>query len=255
QIFAREIREKLADDDRLLVIGGDGTLSNVLQVTSDVTIGYIPAGTGNDFARGINLSADPLEALARFEVSNGTTLHIIRYRINQQEKLALNNVGIGLDAEIVATNNQSKSKKQLNRLHLGKFSYILTLFKLLFQKNAFPVKISTDDYTMKVENAFLLTVTNHPFFGGGIPIWPDASVHSDKIDVILIKRYSIIKLLYLLVLIVTKKQMSHPDIVHLKTSYLLIKLLHPEYLQADGEHAPPKNYELEFQTTKHQFWV
>lgn len=255
RIIAEKIIQTMVKADRILVIGGDGTLSNVLQGVGDVAVGYIPTGSGNDFARGVQIPLDPLAALKKFETSEGIKLNIITYKINNQAHVALNNVGVGLDAAVVAKTNQSKSKKILNRLHLGNLSYIVILFRLLFQQKPFPVEISTDDYFLQVNNAFLLTVTNHPYFGGGIPLWPDADIHSNQIDVVLIKRYNIFKLLYLLILIVTRRQMNHSDITHLKTDSLKIKILNPEYLQADGEDAPQQPYEIQFSTHQHYFWL
>lgn len=253
--IAKHIVSIMAESDRILVIGGDGTLSNVLQGVGEVAVGYIATGTGNDFAKGVHLTLEPLAALKQFELSKGKKLNVISYKINNKAHLALNNVGVGLDAAVVAKTNQSKSKKILNRLHLGNLSYIVILFRLLFQQQPFPVEITTDDYFLRVDNAFLLTITNHPYFGGGIPLWPDADIYSNKIDIVLIKRYNIFKLLYLLILIVTRRQMNHSDIIHLKTDHLRIKILNPEYLQADGEDAPQKPYEIQFSTQEHNFWL
>ncbi|MBS7577867.1 MULTISPECIES: YegS/Rv2252/BmrU family lipid kinase [unclassified Enterococcus] len=253
--IAEKIIKHMAKIDRILVIGGDGTLSNVLQAVGETPVGYIATGTGNDFARGICLPLEPIAALKQFQESKGQKLNVINYRINNKSYLALNNVGVGLDAAIVAKTNQSKSKKILNRLHLGNLSYIVILFRLLFQQKPFPVEITTADYFLKVNNAFLLTVTNHPYFGGGIPLWPDADIYSNQIDVVLIKRYNLFKLLYLLILIVTRRQMNHSDIIHLKTDSLNIKILNPEFLQADGEDAPQRPYEIHFSTQQHHFWL
>lgn len=253
--IAEQVVETMENTDRILVIGGDGTLSNVLQGIGEVAVGYIATGTGNDFARGVQLPLEPLAALKQFELSEGKKLNIISYKINNQAHLALNNVGIGLDAAVVAKTNQSKSKKILNRLHLGSLSYITILFRLLFQQQPFPVEITTDDYFLRVDNAFLLTITNHPYFGGGIPLWPDADIYNNKIDVVLIKRYNILKLIYLLILIVTRRQMNHSDIIHLNTDNLSVKILNPEYLQADGEDAPQRPYEIQFSTQQHLFWL
>ena len=53
-------------DDVLLAIGGDGTANEAVDgITSlsDVKFGYIPTGSGNDFARGAGIPSDPLQAL------------------------------------------------------------------------------------------------------------------------------------------------------------------------------------------------
>lgn len=253
--YAKKIMTSLKPNERILVIGGDGTLSNVLQVVKKTPIGYIPTGTGNDFARGSGVSESPLEALAHFEKSQGKKINVIQYQINGDNCLAINNVGIGIDAAVVAMTNQSETKKWLNRFKLGKMSYILILLKLLFTKKAFSAEIKTENSHYKIDNIFLLTVTNHPYFGGGIPIWPEATIEDRDVDVVLIKRHNIIKLIYLLLLIVTKKQAKHPNIMHIKTNSLTIKTFNPEYVQADGEDLPKQLYDIKFSTKEHLFWL
>lgn len=66
QTLADRIASKNREDIIIVVVGGDGTLHEVLNgVIShpNVTLGFIPGGSGNDFSRGFHIPTDPVEAL------------------------------------------------------------------------------------------------------------------------------------------------------------------------------------------------
>ena len=62
----RAAAERAADFDRIVCIGGDGTLNEVIaglhEVGQQTPIGYIPAGSTNDFANSLGLPKDLLDA-------------------------------------------------------------------------------------------------------------------------------------------------------------------------------------------------
>ena len=66
--IASEITED-GQEHMFVVLGGDGTLNEVLsgiKSLEKVTLGYIPIGSSNDFARGTGIPGDPFEALCRY---------------------------------------------------------------------------------------------------------------------------------------------------------------------------------------------
>ena len=79
--LAQELAHYLTSTTILVVVGGDGTLHETLNglhhADVQATIGYIPCGSGNDFARGANIPADPLAALQKITTATDpTTLDI-----------------------------------------------------------------------------------------------------------------------------------------------------------------------------------
>jgi len=98
---ASVVREKMRAGRRLFVAaGGDGTISTVIQplVNTDSTLGVIPLGTYNHFARDLGISLDWREALDT--ALTGTTRQIDAARVN--DRFFINNVSIGLYPELVA---------------------------------------------------------------------------------------------------------------------------------------------------------
>ena len=95
------VRERMTEGRRLFIAaGGDGTISSVVQplVNSDATLGVIPFGTYNHFARDLGLPLGWREALD--VACTGTTRQIDAARVN--ERFFVNNISIGLYPELVA---------------------------------------------------------------------------------------------------------------------------------------------------------
>ena len=72
--LARQIAPQ-AVGHTLVVIGGDGTINEVLNglpLDCSITLSYIPVGSGNDFARGMHLPVQSDSALKRILSSEGT---------------------------------------------------------------------------------------------------------------------------------------------------------------------------------------
>ena len=98
---SKVIRERLARGIRLFVAaGGDGTINHIVQplVNTDATLGVIPAGTYNHFARDLSIPLDSKEALE--VILSGDTRQVDVGRVN--ERYFVNNLSLGLSPEMVA---------------------------------------------------------------------------------------------------------------------------------------------------------
>ena len=98
---AQTIRERMARGVRLFVAaGGDGTITNLVQplANTQATLGVIPFGTYNHFAKDLEIPLDWREALG--VVLNGETRQVDIARVN--DRFFVNNVSLGLYPELVA---------------------------------------------------------------------------------------------------------------------------------------------------------
>ncbi|QNQ80591.1 diacylglycerol/lipid kinase family protein [Lactobacillus sp. PV034] len=253
---ARQLANELQNDPNtyLIVIGGDGTLNQVLNgiKQSDfpsTPLAYLPSGTGDDFARALNLQSSP-EALINKLCTNPEVTEIdcgYYFNVNNQhEGYFINNLGIGLDAYVVAETNNSNSKKRW-----GHFSYGLNVFKAVLNQPGFPVTIKVNDEVHSFNNAYLVTTTNHPFFGGGVPILPKASPTNHLLDVVIVEKPSLLKFIYLFSkMIITKKQIKDPNFHYYGAKELEVSTKDLEYGQLDGEELGSKNFDLLFHIDK-----
>ncbi|MGX7243525.1 diacylglycerol/lipid kinase family protein [Enterococcus quebecensis] len=253
--------EEIESFPLLVVLGGDGTLHSVLNALksfdSKIPIGYIPCGSGNDFARGVGIPRQAEKAFFQLlKAQSPKEIHVITYdeSIQDERGLAVNNIGIGLDASIVNAANTSASKHALNKFNMGSLSYIFSILKVLFTQKGFPILVEMNGKKLEFDRAFLCTVTNHPYFGGGVPIAPVADPHKPVLDFVLVERVSLFKIFWLIILLMQKKQMNSKYFHHFQSSKFRIVSTVPQYIHADGEILGKRSTDISFGTETRLFW-
>ncbi len=188
----------------LSVLGGDGTLNEVINGLaqmdfSHITLGYIPTGSGNDFARALNLSCDVEQCIdAILSPSQCTAVDIGLARTQDNSRYFLVSSGIGYDADICRNVMISPLKKAMNKIHLGKLTYVLIALKLLIQYKASPVSVCIDKKkTTSLSKFFFVTGMNMPYEGGGVKFCPEANFQDNLLDICMIGNLSKLKILAL----------------------------------------------------------
>lgn len=189
--IAREISSLDENDIRIVVVGGDGTINEVLNGITDfskVKLGLIPTGSGNDFTRGLGLPRhNPKKALEivlgsagdkKIDLGKSTVLSTSDSRIFGISS------GFGLDAIVGTGINESKIKKILNWIHLGKLSYVLLTVQTLFTMRTYDVSLSFDgEEPLNFRKLIFLAAMNFKAEGGGVPMTPRASGEDGELSV------------------------------------------------------------------------
>jgi YegS/Rv2252/BmrU family lipid kinase len=222
------------DDDRLIVLGGDGTISLVVdQLPNDMPFSYIPAGSGNDFARALEIPRDPIAAFQAIENGEVHDINILRYQSETLNGYALNNIGIGLDGAIIKATSNSRLKRVMNKLKLGQLSYLLSALHVLFTKKSFKVSANDEHF----DNALIFTIAKHPYFGGGIPIAPDASSFDDSAHLVVIDRVFLPKLFSLIPSLIKGQHLDKDVTTYVDNKTFTITPESDQPVQVDGEVA------------------
>lgn len=200
-----EIVSKLtstSEDTYLVVIGGDGSLNEAVNgiVSFEHTyFGFIPCGSGNDYARSLSLPSnlyDLLNIIFKGEVRRTCdigeiTLHNYTDAFRTIPSLKENkfirrfnvSAGIGFDAEICQKVHVSKVKPFLNKIHLGKLAYIIEAIRVIFTTKMVPVKITLDNKTKSYDKCLFAAMMNEPYEGGGFKFCPKASGEDHVLDI------------------------------------------------------------------------
>lgn len=132
--LAIQILEATNEPLTIIAVGGDGTIHEVMNGACAYRhglIGFIPAGSGNDFSRGFSVPKEPLNALKTMlrlleQYKRDELIRYIdsgKYIIGENRGIFVNNMGCGFDASVALKANKSAIKKVLNRLSLGKLVY------------------------------------------------------------------------------------------------------------------------------------
>ena len=123
------VRQITSDHERhnIIVLGGDGTVNEVINgidCLANVTLGYIPIGSSNDFARGLGLPADPLKALENILAPvRHLAINIGVLEYGDKRRRFSVSTGLGFDAGVCHEVMVSRLKVFLNKIKLGKLSY------------------------------------------------------------------------------------------------------------------------------------
>ncbi len=193
-VLAEQISEKQEDDIRLIVVGGDGTINEVLNgIRSFERIKFmvIPTGSGNDFSRGLGLPLkSPEKVIEQILNSTGTkTIDLGMVESGGRRRIFGISSGYGLNAIVGTGINKSKIKVVMNRLHLNSMSYALMTIKTLFTMKTSTFKISFDGGPLQeFDRTIFLAAMNFPCEGGGVPMAPKASAHDGKLSFTLAAR-------------------------------------------------------------------
>lgn len=194
QRHATKIVEELTSDGKehtLVVLGGDGTIGEVMTGIAHpekVTLGYIPIGSGNDFARGLGLPKDSAKALDI--ILNSTNrkkldIGVLKYG-NKKRRFGVS-AGLGYDAAICHEICVSPVKKFFNKLNLGKLAYVSLSIHCLYRCTPKHLTVTLDD-SKKIEfkKAYFATAMNLPYEGGGCKFCPKADPSDGLLDVIVV---------------------------------------------------------------------
>jgi len=164
----------------VLSIGGDGTAFEVAcgLMDSDVPMGIIPAGTGNDFIKTLGTPKDPLAAMEF--VLNHEPRTIDTGKLN--ERLFLNACGTGFDVYVL--DYAEKAKRYVK----GILPYLYGVICAIFRFKPVPIKLTLDDGMIIQDEVLICAIANGRVFGGGIPIAPTAEVDDHLLDVLVLKK-------------------------------------------------------------------
>lgn len=240
----------------LIVIGGDGSLNEALNgikrsSNPETPFAYLPAGTGNDFARAAKLSSDPKLLLLRLKKSLipdkiDCGSFQIDGHLNQLYYFA-NSFGIGFDACVNHLSNISELKKILNKLDKGKLVYGLNILFGLRKQDTFNVEIKSGHQQWYYQKAFLVTTTNHPYLGGGIPLLPSARIDNHKIDTVVVEKFGLNKLVKLFINLLKDGSHIHdPQFHYIEAEEITVTVNKKEFAQVDGEEVKLNSFKLEF---------
>lgn len=180
---------KEGDFDCLLVLGGDGTLSEVAKgfIGSEIPVATVPSGSGNDMAGALGIPRDLNQALNLLFEAEIVKIDLF----TDGGTVYAETIGCGFVADVVA------SVAKLSRLIHGPAAYLAAVFDTLSRFKAANYRVTIDDEVW--EGAASLIIINNSFrVGGGMKLTPDAKLDDGLLDIGIVKTASKVTLLTLL---------------------------------------------------------
>lgn len=226
--------------DLIILSGGDGTLNSIVNLllknNCQLPIGFIPAGTCNDFARSLHLPVNLAECLEI--IYAGRTIDVDIGLLNN-ENFFLNTCAGGLFVD-VSFNTDDELKR-----NFGPLAYYLKALGQVAHKRSFPLKITTDHDCFE-DKALLFCILNGTDVGGFPNLLKDANITDGMMDIIIIKNCANIDLANLFFRILSREPISDKHVLRLKTRECTISGPDNVLLSVDGEKGPTLPVNVKF---------
>jgi YegS/Rv2252/BmrU family lipid kinase len=204
---ATRIAERITDSDeeeiKLVVLGGDGTLNEVINGIKDfekTLVGYIPIGSSNDFARDLAFPKkvdDLIDKIVSGDIRRNLDLGKLTYNSMSRETSRLHDdrisvtrlfdvsAGIGFDAAVCEQALSSGTKNFFNKIGLGKLTYGSIALRQLFGAEKVPCDIILDNgETVHLNRFIFIAAMIHHYEGGGFNFAPGADLTDGKFDLV-----------------------------------------------------------------------
>jgi len=132
--------------------------------------------------------------------------------------------------------NHSRMKHWLNKFSLGRLVYVYMLIKELFTYKTTAIHLSIDGKKHIFDKTWFVTVSNQPYYGGGMKIAPEAKPDDGLLDLTVVSGLSRGKLLLVFISVFSGKHIYFKEVHTFKGKSVSIQSAHPMYVHGDGEH-------------------
>lgn len=186
--------DTLEYDEKIVIIcGGDGSLNELVNVAygKDMTLGLIPTGTGNDFAKNFDYESFTLNSLLNFK-----TKKIDLIKVN--DFYSINVTSLGFDTQVLkrAYDYLDKNPK------LGKKAYGLAVLKSLNKINCENLELKLeliDGSNFEIKGDYLISaLCNGGFYGSGFNPAPEAKIDDGVLNLLLADKIPFIRFIPLI---------------------------------------------------------
>lgn len=218
--------------DVLVVAGGDGTVASVLGpvLASGVPLAVVPAGTGNDLAREHGIPLGDAAAAADL-VLDGVRRRVDVGTVTAADGTARHFVTVlcaGLDSLTNARTNRM-------RWPTGPARYKVAVYVEWLRLRTFGYRLHPVGEPVVAQDGYLLALGLTRFYGGGVPICPDADPADGLLDVTLVHAVGRFRVLAFDARIKAGRHVGRPDVTTLRTSAVRLEAPAGLVAYADGE--------------------
>ena len=260
--LSRQLTSSLSpegEDVHLVVLGGDGTANEAVQGIADFSrtrFSYIPTGSSNDLARDAGISRNPLEALERILSSARERrmdvgfLHYNTAYLPEASRPAdvppdrrfLVSCGIGFDAGVCQEAMKSRMKDFLNKVGLGKLTYLGIALKQLMRSGRDSAELVIDENSssaksIRLPGLMFIACMSHCYEGGGFYFCPGADAADGMLDLCTVSGVPKWKVLLVLPTAFQGKHYRYNGVERYGGQTIHIRTSAPLWVHTDGEVA------------------
>ncbi|MCO5225620.1 MAG: YegS/Rv2252/BmrU family lipid kinase [Thermomicrobiales bacterium] len=232
--FERAISAHAHEFDRVVVIGGDGTLNGVVNGVMasehpEIPVAFVPTGRGKDTARSLRSWKPQQLTGGAFEAAAPIATDLIRVELaSAKRRYCMNVANIGLAAHAAVLANG------LPRW-LGTGSYIGGAVRAIVPPRAFTLEVAIDGEDISDDNALLLSVCNGRSFGGGVYIAPEADTRDGLLDIVIAHNANLGDLALQLPKLKSGTPFEHDALKRLRGCDIIVRAVASPWYDIDGE--------------------
>jgi diacylglycerol kinase (ATP) len=226
----------------VVVAGGDGSLHAVVSALhrrhelAERTLGLIPLGTGNDFARTLGIHLDPAEAAAALLNGSPRRMDLI---LDELGGVVVNSVHAGASAQ--ASRRGERWKHRLGPYGFGILGYPIGAAMAAVRPPFVRLRIEADGEVISDmdQHILMVAVGNGASVGGGTELTPDADPEDGKLDVMVSFATGPLKRLAYVWHLRTADHLERTDVISVRATQVTLAG-EDFFLAADGEISGPE---------------
>jgi YegS/Rv2252/BmrU family lipid kinase len=242
-------RALLEGFERIVAVGGDGTINEVVNgffhegevINPEAELSLLNMGTGGDFRKTFEMGAGLEPSLQR--IAEGVArridvgcLSFVTPEGQSGKRYFANIASFGLSGEVVDRVNRARLLKRMT----GQFAYTWGSLSALMSFRPRPVRLKVDDVFDEVIEISTCAVCNGQFFGGGMRVAPDATPDDGLFDVIIMRAAPLRQTLASMNDIYTGAHVNNPNVRVVRGRSVIATPVAatqgaPVHIEADGE--------------------
>ena len=239
--FLIDAFDSLDYDEKIVIIcGGDGSLNELVNVAygKNMTLGLIPTGTGNDFAKNFDYSNFNLKSLLNFKTKKIDLIKVNNF-------YSINVTSLGFDTQVLkrAYDYLDKNPK------LGKKAYALSVLNSLNKINCENLELKLkliDGSNFEIKGDYLISaLCNGGFYGSGFNPAPQAKIDDGYLNLLLASKIPLIRFIPLIKKYKEGRHKESRYINEIKVKSGTIKSKNKFIANADGEIFETKEIRFE----------
>ncbi len=228
--------------DIIVACGGDGTINEVATciIGTPILLGVIPLGSGNGLASNLKISTNIHKAISIIKKQDIKKIDLGCLN----DKYFFSNTGVGFDALVIKNYEQSNSRKLI--------SYVKGTFKSLreisYDKE---YNVTLNDETLVIK-PFMIFISNSNVLGYNVSLTPKASLQDGLLDVLIVSKLNIFKVLLFWLLMIFKKHHLLKEVKSYQTKNMTILQNDLSFYetQIDGEYRIIEDSKIEISIKK-----
>lgn len=229
------------EEKTVIIFGGDGTLNsflNGMKHSRGIKIGYLPMGSGNDFARGMGITTNYREEMDLIlhdkqirKIHYGT----VTFRSGRKQRFFVS-AGMGYDAKVCYVADHSRLKKLCNIIGVGRLVYLFTGVHSLLRARTFSGTLYADGVPVLEGSRFLFASFHMlPYEGGGFKFCPDIRPEDSMIHICAAEGIPRRRVPFIIPQALVGTHVSRRGVYQFRCSRAEFVASEPQYVHTDGE--------------------